>query len=69
MMQGPAKAEESLPAKDDISKKEEMKKKIQPPPNSAPALMGASRKDKSVSGSPEKAPSSDKSKYCVSCLR
>lgn len=63
MMQSPAKPEPSFSPKDDTAKKEAMKKSIKPPPNSAPAMMGATKKDKSVSGTPQKAPSSDKSKY------
>jgi len=67
MMMPAKKPEPSQPVKEEAPKKEPTRKSIKPPPNSAPALMGATKTDKSVSGSPQKeAPSSDKSKYrCV----
>ena len=70
MMMQPVKPEASLPRKDEESKKEAMRKSIKQPPNSAPAAMIATKKDKSVTGSPQKAPSSDKSKYklCLCCF-
>ena len=57
------KLESILPKMPVAAKREEQKKSIKPPPNSAPALLGATKTDKSVTGSPQKAPSSDKSKF------
>jgi hypothetical protein len=60
MMMQPVKPEAKFPGKDEESKKEAMRKSIRSPPASAPAAMVATKKDKSVTGSPQKAPSSDK---------
>jgi hypothetical protein len=50
--------ESSTSRKTDIGKKQS---KVNPPPNSAPAMLG-STKSKSVGSSPQRSPSSDKSK-------
>ena len=51
--------------KADVAKKTPSRKKVTPPPNSAPALLGSTKKDWSVGASPQKAPSSDKSKLHI----